>query len=149
MSSDRTPADVIARARFEAGHHTQWEHLSPEMQAVLIDAVQPDLDALAAAGFRVTPEPDDTTRALAARLRADAVRYEDTAQKMGPLGWGWQRQADDLRDAAALLDGQPQDRPATCPTCGSSDPAVDNLLRYTDRAVPCSNRAWHVGGSGD
>ena len=96
MSSDRTPAEVIAAA-FSVGRGVTN---SPEALAARV------LDALAAAGFRVVPEPDDTTRALAQRLRADADRYEDTAQKMGPLGRGWQRQANDLRAAADLIEAQ-------------------------------------------
>lgn len=141
MSSDRTPADVIAEAI------DQWD---TDMTQHIV-AAGPDpgpvqdyvMRSLAAAGYRVVPIPDDTTRALAARLRAEVARY-------GPLGSFTPRLVADAAAAAALLDGQPEDRPAHCPECGSDAPER-RIRPYTSPTTfgpPCS-AAWHVGGSGD
>lgn len=136
MSSDRTPADVIAGWAFRtyAGEPTGRQ---PD------DVAQSILAALAAAGYRVVPIPDDNTRALAARLVTAADDFD-----ADPAGTVWQITAEsrlpaDLRAAAALLDGQPEDRPAQCPTCGSATKAarIHQCLYVPD--------AWHVGGSGD
>jgi len=81
--SDSTPADVIAAA-FSVGRGVTN---SPEALAARV------LDALATAGYRVTPIPDDNTRALAARL----YRWANGQ----PRGL-----ADDLRAAAVLLREQ-------------------------------------------
>lgn len=106
MSSDRTPADVIAAA-FSVGRGVTN---SPEALAARV------LDALAAAGFRVVPEPDDTTR-------AEIVRWFQALKTAeGPTNDQDDRMADLL--AAAYLSGDREERPAQCPECGSDDPAT-------------------------
>ena len=96
MSSDRTPADVIAAA-FSVGRGVTN---SPEALAARV------LDALAAAGFRVVPEPDDTTR-------AEIVRWFQALKTAeGPTNDQDDRMADLL--AAAYLSGDREERPTCC-----------------------------------
>lgn len=139
MSSDRTPAEALARARWDReldpDHpwYVAWEDMSPRLRQEQVEFAEADIELLDAAGFRVTPIPDDNTRALAARLREHAD-FGDPDDIIGK----------DMLTAADLLDGQPQDRPATCPTCGSDNPRIAGGRR----TEPCPD-PWHVGGSGD
>lgn len=75
MTSDRTPADVIAAA-FSVGRGVTN---SPQALAARV------LDALAAAGFRVVPEPDDTTRAAIKPFYA--IQRADGDLIYSELGW--------------------------------------------------------------
>ena len=74
MSSDRTPADVIADASLP------FDDGDPSGYSIGRSAALAVLDALAAAGFRVVPEPDDTTRAevevLVERAKDRKTTYE-------------------------------------------------------------------------
>ena len=100
MSSDRTPAEVIAAA-FSVGRGVTN---SPEALAARV------LDTLAAAGFRVVPEPDDTTRAEVEAL-VELLR--------GPVGLSFASKAMHLTVAdacraanalaAAYLSGDPEE----------------------------------------
>lgn len=163
MSSDRTPAEALARARWdrelEPDHpwHVAWDDVSPRLRQEQVELAEADIELLAAAGFQVTRKPDDNTRALAdqgdsgtladrLRLIADDMMYGRTASTHSDACWQWHESCA-LHRAADLLDGQPQDRPAQCPTCGSDDPAV--------RLAGCRNLQWeldvdpwHGGGSG-
>lgn len=104
MSSDRTPAEVIAAA-FSVGRGVTN---SPEALAARV------LDALAAAGFRVVPEPDDDTRALAnflieqadsyARLAGDTYGRPDDQVRAELLDTEAK-----FRAAAAYLSGDPEE----------------------------------------
>ena len=89
------------------------------------------------------------TRDLADRLRliANEMTYGRTASTHSDACWQWHESCA-LHRAADLLDGQPQDRPAQCPTCngwGYVNRAVPGRQPATD---PCHD-AWHGGGSGD
>lgn len=141
--SDRTPADALARARWDReldpDHpwHVAWDDVSPRLRQEQVEFAEADIELLAAAGYRVVPMPDDNTRAdahaLAVRLRQHAAHREATGN-----GYTDQR-TKDLLAAAALLDGQPQDRPDRCPEC-------DNWS-FSDDSEPCPGCG--VGGSGD
>lgn len=96
MSSDRTPADVIASA-FSVGRGVTN---SPEALAARV------LDALAVAGFRVVPKPDDAPGSLPDRLRqiADDLMYGRTASTHSEACWQWHESCA-LHRAAGLLSG--------------------------------------------
>lgn len=83
--------------------------------------------------------PADTRADLADRLRliANEMTYGRTASTHSDACWQWHESCA-LHRAADLLDGQPQDRPATCPTCGCD---CEQFGRCSD--------LWHVGSSGD
>lgn len=148
--SDRTPADALARARWDReldpDHpwHVAWDDVSPRLRQEQVELAEADIELLDAAGFRVVPIPDDNTRALAARLRNQLLKYDTLAG--GPPRKGF-IVLDDVRAAADLLDGQPQDRPDRCPTCGSDDPRWPG--RHSGHLTrPCPD-PWHTDGSGD
>jgi len=142
--TDRTPADAIEQALLIASDDVQ--HLGGVV-----------LEALAAAGFRVVPIPDDNTRAeveaLVERAKDRKTAYE-VCKRYGITNSfdhidlsRLERMVDLL--AAAYLDGQPQDRPATCPTCGSRSPQYAVTGSDCDPLAGGVPDAWHVGGSGD
>lgn len=100
--TDRTPADTPE----------PWQVLARELRRaglaydLSIEDAHDCLDALAAAGFRVVPEPDDTTRALADRLRliANEMTYGRTASTHSEACWQWHESCA-LHRAADLLSG--------------------------------------------
>lgn len=144
--SDRTPAEALARARWdrelEPDHpwHVAWDDVSPRLRQEQVEFAEADIDLLDAAGFRVTPIPDDNTRDLADRLRliANEMTYGRTASTHSDACWQWHESCA-LHRAADLLDGQPQDRPAQCPECDG--------WSFSDDTEPCTGCG--VGGSGD
>ena len=159
MTSDRPPAEALARARWdrelEPDHpwHVAWDDVSPRLRQEQVEFAEADIELLAAAGFRVTPIPDDNTRALAARLRdfpSLAFRYEDTVYEETEHGDHREQYLADVQVAADLLDGQPQDRPDRCPLCDSDNPAV-KLSACIAMALTygMTSHPWHVGSSGD
>lgn len=115
MSSDRTPAEALARARWDReldpDHpwHVAWDDVSPRLRQEQVEFAEADIELLAVAGFRVTPEPDDTTRALATRLRdfpSLAFRREDTVYEETEHGDQRERYLADVRAAADLIEAQ-------------------------------------------
>lgn len=64
MTSDRTPAEALARARWDReldpDHpwHVAWDDVSPRLRQEQVEFAEADIELLDAAGFRVTPEPD-------------------------------------------------------------------------------------------
>lgn len=91
--------------------------------------------ALAAAGFRVVPEPDDDTRAEVERW------IRDTRTADGPTGGQDDRMADLL--AAAYLSGDEEGRPATCPTCDSRAPQYAQTGSECDPLAGGAPDRWH------
>lgn len=175
--SDRTPADVIASDRAARRMRSQPDPLD-------YAAARNTLAALAAAGFRVVPIPDDNTRTevaipvlTAPEIREDSWLHDDRHERVAEFRGRLQYARTQTRfieashglsaeaiyyiwfvlnreGAAAYLGGQPEDRPAQCPTCGSDDPDYCNAdgerhllgIVVSDNCCP---HPWHGGGSGD
>lgn len=89
--SDRTPADALARARWDReldpDHpwYVAWDDVSPRLRQEQVEFAEADIELLAAAGFRVVPEPDDTTRAAIKPFYA--IQRADGDLIYGELGW--------------------------------------------------------------
>lgn len=163
MSSDRTPADVIAQVEvirygFDVDED-DWEELG------YLDA-RKILAALAAAGFRVVPEPDDTTQAarIVATYWRDHMMAADgvlrgCAHPLAMVLAALDGETDPARlgvdpesAAAAYLSGDRKERPAECPECGSDDPAIcagGGLVPHQHGGVSngrCCPDSWHGVG---
>ena len=121
MSSDRTPAEALAHARYTVeGYgedhpwHVAWDAMRPTLRQELVEDAEVDIEHLAAAGFRVVPEPDDDTRALAnflieqadsyARLAGDTYGRPDDQVRAELLDTEAK-----FRAAAAYLSGDPEE----------------------------------------
>lgn len=89
--ADRTPADALARARWDheldPDHpwYVAWDDVPPRLRQEQVEFAEADIELLAAAGFRVVPEPDDTTRAarIVATYWRDHMMAEDGAALWG------------------------------------------------------------------
>ncbi len=145
MGSDRTPADALARARWDRELDPDhpwcvaWDDVSPRVRQEQVEFAEVDIELLAAAGFRVVPEPDDTTRAariVATHWRdqmmaADGV-LRGCAHPLAMVLAALDGETDPVQlgvdlesDAAAYLSGDGEERPAQCPTCGGHGRIVD------------------------
>lgn len=170
MSSDRTPAEVIARHRHERNcriYGLTFDRLAPQHQAECIAIAQSDVDALAAAGFRVTPEPDDTTRDEVEPFYA--IRRADGELLYGEFGW---LGVDGFGDWSCVEDDDPDPPTAyelvrmrgevvarrifgtlmcDCPDadCGRCDDGVIDLGKLPHETAAAALLDGHVGGSGD
>lgn len=157
MGSDRTPADALARARWDReldpDHpwHVAWDDVSPRVRQEQVEFAEVDIELLAAAGFRVVPEPDDTTRAariVATHWRdqmmaADGV-LRGCAHPLAMVLAALDGETDPVqlgvdldvfsRDVGVTdrLSGDGEERPAQCPTCGSEDPATRLPVKRPD-----------------
>ena len=113
MSSDRTPAEALAHARYTVeGYgedhpwHVAWDAMRPTLRQELVEDAEEDIAHLIAAGFRVVPEPDDAPGSLPDRLRqiADDLMYGRTASTHSDACWQWHESCA-LNRAADLLSG--------------------------------------------
>lgn len=81
--SDRTPAEALARARWdrelEPDHpwYVAWDDASPRLRQEQVEFAEADIELLAAAGFRVSSKPDDDTRRLVTPLVVAVDRLID------------------------------------------------------------------------